>query len=118
MKVEPWVFNEEDGTISTTGGSLALIVPPFANINTAIEEGSQYNLDVARAACKLPLYAMYGIEQDGSELKDVFCALRTELTARKVLFPKTPEDIAYNTGIELALHLISCYKLGEGLFQQ
>jgi len=50
-------------------------------------------------------------------LEEDYKGLKSEITANKCLCPKNDEEIAYNQGLEKALHFIEKYYKGEGLFQ-
>jgi len=49
--------------------------------------------------------------------KDIYEALATELTARKIMFPKRDEDNGFNKGLNWALDLVVSYKNGRGMWQ-
>jgi len=43
--------------------------------------------------------------------------LRSEIIAGRVLFPKNPEDNAWNGANDRAVRILDQYRKGEGLFQ-
>ena len=51
------------------------------------------------------------------ESKDVLDCVETEITANKVLFPKSEADKAWNDAIDKCKRFIRAYKNGDGLFQ-
>jgi hypothetical protein len=52
-----------------------------------------------------------------TELVDILEGAITEISAGRVLVPRTPEDRTWNDASERAMRILERYKHGEGLFQ-